>query len=161
MAALDKISLLSILFSRKRRDRSLQRWYFTSIWGVCTLGFKTKTAGYLCYKLRSISEPLKCSWLSQLGGLKHRYFIQIWEKSEKKSESKWDQKERVYAINFVSRYMRQGCILFPKNWVFYKSLFGGVEFFMVRNGNFGPNLVVLSKKSQFFYKMDPVFYKIC
>ena len=40
----------------------------------------------------------------------------------------------------------QGCIFFPKIEFFYKSLFGGVEFFMVRNGNFGPNLVVFEQK---------------
>ena len=55
----------------------------------------------------------------------------------------------------------QGCILFPKIEFFYKSLFGVVEFFMVRNGNFRPNLVVFEQKIRVFYKMDPVFfYKI-
>ena len=58
--------------------------------------------------------------------------------------------------------MRAGVYILPQNWVFYKSLFGGVEFFMVRNGNFGPNLVVFEQKIRAFYKMDPVFfYKIC
>ena len=32
---------------------------------------------------------------------------------------------------------------------------------MVRNGNFGPNLVVFEQKILVFYKMDPDFYKIC
>ena len=30
---------------------------------------------------------------------------------------------------------------------------------MVRNGNFGPNLVVFEPKIRVFYKMDPVFIK--
>ena len=29
---------------------------------------------------------------------------------------------------------------------------------MVRNGNFGPNLVVFEQKIRVFYKMDPVFF---
>ena len=36
--------------------------------------------------------------------------------------------------------------ILPKNWVFYKSLFGGIEFFINYNG-------------QFFYKIQTVFYK--
>jgi len=39
-----------------------------------------------------------------------------------------------------------GVYILPQNRVFCKSLFGGVKFFIVRNANFGLNLVVFEQK---------------
>ena len=52
-----------------------------------------------------------------------------------------------------------GVYILPQNWVFYKSLFGGVEFFMVRNANFGLNLVVFEQKIWVFIKWTQFFIK--
>ena len=52
-----------------------------------------------------------------------------------------------------------GVYILPQNWVFYKSLFGGVEFFMVRNANFGLNLVVFEQKIWVFFIKWTQFFK--
>ena len=52
-----------------------------------------------------------------------------------------------------------GVYILPQNWVFYKSLFGGVEFFMVRNANFGLHLVVFEQKIWVFIKWTQFFIK--
>ena len=62
-------------------------------------------------------------------------------------EEQEDEQEVEEEVDIIEA---QGRILFPKIEFFFKSLFGGVEFFMVRNGNFGPNLVVFEQKIRVF-----------
>ena len=65
--------------------------------------------------------------------------------------------QSVYSYSWAPCCTPQGCIFFPKIEFFINHYLESLGFFMVRNGNFGPNLVVFEPKIRVFYKMDPVF----